>query len=88
MNGLTKDEYQHEPIYIKPAYLKPLELNEYELVTYVDISNDQNGGSDVTDVTNVITNNPSGDSGKNILEDVSEEIYTNGEYADYDYFNG
>ena len=41
---------------------------------------------DVRNVGDDIRN--SGDSGKNILEDVSEEIYTNGEYADYDYFNG
>ena len=41
---------------------------------------------DVRNVADHIRN--SGDSGKNILEDVSEEIYTNGEYADYDYFNG
>ena len=41
---------------------------------------------DVRHITNDIPS--SGDSGKNILEDVSEEIYTNGEYADYDYFNG
>jgi len=30
----------------------------------------------------------SGDSGKKVLEDISEVIYTNGEYADYSYFNG
>ena len=95
MNRETKDEYEHEPIYIKPAYLKPLELNDYELVSYVDVPDDVTDVTDVTLVTditdktsNVITDVHSGDSGKNILEDVSEEIYTNGEYADYDYFNG
>ena len=29
-----------------------------------------------------------GSSGKTILEDTSEEIYSDGEYADYSYFNG
>ena len=29
-----------------------------------------------------------GDSGKTVLEDTSEEIYSDGEYADYSYFNG
>ena len=30
----------------------------------------------------------SGDSGKTILEDTSDKIYSDGEYADYSYFDG
>ena len=51
-----------------------------------DVDDDVKNVHDVRHITNDIRS--SGDSGKNILEDVSEEIYTNGEYADYDYFNG